>query len=136
LVETRNFGRKSKFWSKLEILVETRNFGPNLKFWPKLEILAETRNFGRNSKFWSRLPIMVQIKTKKLVILKDTNEIDVFLLQIITQKSGKTGVGNTLPVSYSMVHIKESICFRPQMNTFQKNLLFSVFAQNITRFRI
>jgi len=56
----RNFGPKSKFWSKIEILVENRNFGPKSKFWPKIEILVQNRNFGRKSKFWSKIEILVE----------------------------------------------------------------------------
>ena len=44
--------RKSKFWSKIEILVESRNFGRKSKFRSKVEILVESRNFGRKLKFF------------------------------------------------------------------------------------
>ena len=33
LVQNRNFGQKSKFWSKIEILVKNRNFGQKSKFY-------------------------------------------------------------------------------------------------------
>jgi len=51
LVKNRNFGQKSKFWSKIGILVKNRNFGQKSKFWSKIEILVKNRNFGqKNSK--------------------------------------------------------------------------------------
>jgi len=36
LVKNRNFGQKSKFWSKIEILVKNRNFGQKSKFFRNL----------------------------------------------------------------------------------------------------
>ena len=53
-----NFGQKSKFWSKIEILAKNRNYGKKSKFWRKIEIFMENRNFGEKSKscpkFWSK----------------------------------------------------------------------------------
>jgi len=46
LFKNRNFGQKSKLWSKIVILVKIRNFGQNSKFWSKIEILAKNQNFG------------------------------------------------------------------------------------------
>jgi len=45
MVKNRNFGQKSKFWSKIEILVKNRNFGQ------KIEIVVKNRNFGQRYKF-------------------------------------------------------------------------------------
>jgi len=50
LVKNRNFGQKSKFWSKIDILVKSRNFGQKSTFWSKVEILVKNRNFGQKSK--------------------------------------------------------------------------------------
>ena len=47
LGKNRNFGQKSKFWSKIEILGKNRNFGQKSKFWAKIEILGKNRNFGQ-----------------------------------------------------------------------------------------
>ena len=59
-----NFGQKSKFWSKIEILVKNRNFDQKSKFWLKvdfwlkIEILIRNRNFTQKSKFWSKIEIL------------------------------------------------------------------------------
>jgi len=41
LDKTRNFGQKSKFWSKIEILVKNRNFGQKNKIWSNIENLVK-----------------------------------------------------------------------------------------------
>jgi len=51
LVKNRNFGQKSKFWSKIEILAKNRNFGPKSKLWLKIELLFKKQKFGQTSKF-------------------------------------------------------------------------------------
>ena len=77
-MKNRNFGQKSKFWSKIEILVKNLNFGQKLvenrnlvqnrnfirksKFYSKIEILFENRNFGEKSKFGSKFEIVSKIK--------------------------------------------------------------------------
>ena len=43
LVTNRNFGQKSKFWSKIKILVKNRNFGQKSKFWSKIEISVKIK---------------------------------------------------------------------------------------------
>ena len=58
--ENRNFGQKSKFWSKIEILVKNRNFGQKSTFWSNIEILVKNRNFGQKSTFWSKIEILVK----------------------------------------------------------------------------
>jgi len=45
LLKNPNFGQKSKFWSKIQILVRTPNFGQKSKFWSKIQILAKNPNF-------------------------------------------------------------------------------------------
>ena len=45
----RNFGRKSKFWSKIEILLENGNFGQKSKFWSKIESSVKNRKFGQKN---------------------------------------------------------------------------------------
>jgi len=57
--QNRNFGQKSKFWSK------NRNFGQKSKFWSKIGILVKTRNFGQTSKFWSKSGILVKNRKSK-----------------------------------------------------------------------
>ena len=54
-VEYRNFSRKWKFWSKIEILVENRNFGRKSKFWSKINIFGKHWNSARKSKFLSNI---------------------------------------------------------------------------------
>jgi len=44
-----NFGQKSKFWSKIQILVKNPNFGQKSKFWSKIQILVKNPNFGQKS---------------------------------------------------------------------------------------
>ena len=88
LVESRNLGRKSKFWSKVEILVKKKVlnqknfffhckifFQPKFRLltnffccffrqkaecWSKVEMLVESRNVGRKPKFWSQVEIFVE----------------------------------------------------------------------------
>jgi len=61
LSKNRNFGGKSKFCPKIEILVTNRNFGQKskfwqkAKFWSKIKILAKNRNFGQKWKFLQRI---------------------------------------------------------------------------------
>jgi len=86
LVECRNFGHTSKFWSQVEILVTSRNFRQKSKFWVKkvfkwknfffhcksffqskfrlltnffFVFFAKRRNFDHTSKFWSHVEILV-----------------------------------------------------------------------------
>ena len=54
-VKNGNFGQKSNFWSKIEILVNNRNFGHKSKFFSKIKIFVKNRNFGQTSKFWSKI---------------------------------------------------------------------------------
>jgi len=49
LGKNRNFGQKSKFWPKIEILATNRNFGQKSKFWPKIEILVTKEMLVKNS---------------------------------------------------------------------------------------
>ena len=42
LDKNRNFGQKSKFWTKIEILDKNRNFRQKSKFWTKIELLNKT----------------------------------------------------------------------------------------------
>jgi len=42
--KNRNFGQKSKFWSKVQILVQNPKFRPKSKFWTKIQILLEQLN--------------------------------------------------------------------------------------------
>jgi len=63
LVKNRNFGQKSKFWSKVEILAKSRNFVAadlgfsfeRSKFRSKIQIVVKNLNFGQKSKFWSKI---------------------------------------------------------------------------------
>jgi len=41
------FGRKARFWSKIEISSKNRNLARKSKTWSNIEILFEIRNFGR-----------------------------------------------------------------------------------------
>ena len=62
LVETQNYGHKSIDWLKISIFDKNRNYGQDLwfrrrsKFWTKIEmvkkieILDQKRNFGHKSK--------------------------------------------------------------------------------------
>ena len=50
--ENRNFGQKSKFLTKIEILDKNRNFGQKSKFWTKIE------KFEQKSKFWTKNEIL------------------------------------------------------------------------------
>ena len=64
-VKNRNFGQKSKFCSKIEILVKNQNFVQKSKFWSKIEILVKNPNCGQKSKFakfWSWIVILVVIE--------------------------------------------------------------------------
>jgi len=58
LVENQNFGRKSKFWSKIKILVE-------------IKILVKNQNFGQKSKFGEkskfRSNIKILVKNQRMV---------------------------------------------------------------------
>ena len=49
--KNRNFGRKSKFWTKIKILVDNRNVGQKSKFRLKIEMLMENRQ-KLNSQKW------------------------------------------------------------------------------------
>ena len=55
-----NFGRKSKFWSKIEILVKNRNFGQKSKFWSKIILSVTNRNFRQKLDFQSIIKILVK----------------------------------------------------------------------------
>jgi len=44
--KNQNFGQKSTFWSKIDILVKNRHFGQKSTFWSKIKILVNNRNFG------------------------------------------------------------------------------------------
>jgi len=50
LEKNRNFGQKSKFWPKIQILVKNPNFG------------KKNANFGQKSKFWSKIQISAKIE--------------------------------------------------------------------------
>jgi len=41
LVKNPNFGKKSKFWSKIQILVKNPNFSQKSKFLLKIELLVK-----------------------------------------------------------------------------------------------
>ena len=56
MVKNRNFGQKSKLWSKIEILVKNRNYGQKSKLWSKSRGRTE-KYAGGNSGF---LPISVE----------------------------------------------------------------------------
>jgi len=45
LVKNRHFGKKNKFWSKIEVLVKNPNFGKKSEFLSKSEILVNN-SFG------------------------------------------------------------------------------------------
>ena len=45
--KNRNFGQKSKCWSKIEILVKNRNFGRKSNFF--LQYFGQESNFGQKS---------------------------------------------------------------------------------------
>ena len=47
LVKNRNFGQKSKFWSKIEVLAKSRGFGQKSTVWSEIEVLAKSRGFGQ-----------------------------------------------------------------------------------------
>ena len=66
LVKHRDFGEKSRFWSKTEILVKNWDFGQKLRFWSKIEILVENLDFGGKSRFW----LNVEITAKNRHLLK------------------------------------------------------------------
>ena len=89
--KNRNFGQKSKFWAKIEILGKNRNigqkikilrknrnfgqkikilgknriFGHKSKFWAQIEILGKNRNFGQKSKFWAQIEIVILFFSRK-----------------------------------------------------------------------
>ena len=64
MVKNRNFGQKSKFWSKIEILAKmenlVNNFGQKLKIWSN--ILDKNRNIGERSNVWSQIEILVKTR--------------------------------------------------------------------------
>ena len=72
-----NFGQKSKFWSKIEILVKNWkflvknwNYGQKLKYWSKIEILV------KNGNFWSKIEILVKkwkLWSKIEILVKNRN---------------------------------------------------------------
>jgi len=60
MVKIPNFGQKSKYWSKIEILVKNRNFGQESNIYQKIlteipilvqiiYIFASSRHVGRQS---------------------------------------------------------------------------------------
>ena len=49
-----NFGLKSKFWPKIEILTKTEILTKNQNFSPKIYILVKNWNFGQTFKFWEK----------------------------------------------------------------------------------
>jgi len=58
LVKNRNFGQKSKCWSKIKILGKNRNFGQESKSCSKMETLLKNPNFGQKWKLWSKIQIL------------------------------------------------------------------------------
>ena len=60
LINNRNFGENSRFWSKVEILFKIRNFGQKSKFCSTVQMLVKRPNFGQkskcvqNPKLWSK----------------------------------------------------------------------------------
>jgi len=118
----RNFGQKSKFWSKMEILFKNRNFGQKSKFWSKIEVLAKHRNFGQKSKIWSKIEILVKNRnfghtcTFLPTIQIFGLPVKIFgkpTAQIYGQKSGET-LGN--------IFCRENYYYR-----FLKGLLWDIF---------
>ena len=61
-----NFGQKSKFLSKIQILVKNPNFGQKSKLWSKIQIMIKNPNFGKKSKFGqkSKFWLKIQISIK------------------------------------------------------------------------
>jgi len=43
-----NFGQKSEWLTKIQILVRNGNLGQKSEFWSKIGILVKNRNFGKN----------------------------------------------------------------------------------------
>ena len=41
------------------MLVKNQNFGQKSKFWPKIQILVKNQNFRQKSNFWSQIEILV-----------------------------------------------------------------------------
>jgi len=39
----------------MEIVLKNRNFGQKSKFWSKIETLVKNRIFNQTSKFWSKI---------------------------------------------------------------------------------
>jgi len=65
---------KFRFSTKISIFDQNFDFRKS-KFWSKIEILVKNRNFGRNSKFWSKIEISkwifkTKFKTKILLFYK------------------------------------------------------------------
>ena len=58
---------------KIEILVKNRNFGQKSKCWSKIKILVKNRKFGQKSKFWS----------KKINLLEKTNMLNFYFLTFV-----------------------------------------------------
>ena len=79
MVENRNFGRKSKFCSKTEILVENLNFGLKSKFWQKIKILVKIE-------IWFKIEILkikIQSESKKKTFQR--NRLSIFRLHPMYQ---------------------------------------------------
>ena len=60
LINNRNFGENSRFWSKVEILFKIRNFGQKSKFCSTVQMLVKGPNFGQKSQMCSKSKIMVK----------------------------------------------------------------------------
>jgi len=82
LIKNRNFGKKLKFWSKIDILVRNRNVGQKSTFWSEIEILFKNPNFEQKSKFWSEIEILFKnpnFEQKSNFFLKKHGKLENFL---------------------------------------------------------
>jgi len=97
----RNFGQKSKFWSKIEILVKNQNLVKNRNFGQKIEILDKNRNFGQKSctkkrHFGQQTNILVSSQT----FGKNRNIGHTFEVLVEHRKFGQKSTSNTLYISF------------------------------------
>jgi len=54
-VKNWNFGQKSKYRPKVQILVRNLNVCQNYKYWPEIQILTKNLNLGQKLKFWWKI---------------------------------------------------------------------------------
>ena len=77
MLKNRNFGQKSKFWAKIDILVKNLSLVKKSKFWAKIDILVKNLSLVKKSKFRAKIDILV----KNLSLVKKSKfraKIDIF----------------------------------------------------------